>query len=361
MPGAAGGAIVFFMFLIGAVIVGLYAFAYSAHIFLSVVEGTAAGNDEIVWPSDPYVDWLWKGVYLAWLIAVLLVPLLIASHWIASGQLIYVTAGMFWLIFPVVLLSSMSASSRWFVFSISLMARLAKQFSAVVVFLLLTAPLLAVIAGAIHLWRETGRTALLVVVALALAAGILIYGRFLGRLALLLRHGDDHVEPEPPDSRNRPRVPAHVQAASYDPVRSGKKRIRQPSELPPTEPKDPEARTGYNLNLDDNGPPPPTGHPASHGWTAHESPDPYAIADGPAHIAPPRGPMPERTVKPSEYELKLARSIEDKLPETPEHPWVSGTWSFPFRRDSISIMLVLAFGYFVFGGLLTLMATFRPI
>lgn len=360
MPGAAGGAIVFFMFLIGAVIVGLYAFAYSAHIFLSVVEGTAAGNDEIAWPSDPYVDWLWKGVYLAWLIAVLLVPILIASHWIASGFLIYVVAGLFWLLFPMILLSSMSASSRWFIFSIALLPRLAGQFGAVVSFLALTAPLLALIAAATHFWRGSGRIVVLLPAVLILAAGVLIHGRFLGRLALLLRQSDDHEEPELPLPSERPRVPAHVQAASYDPLRSGKVRIRQPSELPPTDAKDPEARTGYNLNLDD-GPAPSSGRPESRGWVVRDPPDPYSIADGPAHIAPPRGPMPERMIQPSEYELKLARSIEDKMPELPAHPWLAGTWSFPFRRNNVAVMLTLAFGYFVFGFMLTMMATFRPM
>lgn len=358
MPGAAGGAILFFMFLIGAVIVGLYTFAYSAHIFLSDIEATAAGNDEIIWPDEPYFDWLWKAVYLAWFITVWLVPLLIAGHWLPSGQFVYFAVGLFWLIFPISMLSSMSASSRWFVFSAHLLPRLVRHFGSLVAFYLLTAPVLALASAIVYFWWLTGHFLLLLAAALATAIGLLIYARFLGRLALIIRHGDEGDDSEAPARAERPRVAVQVQAAAYDPVRTGKKRIRQPSELPPTDAKDPDARTGYNLNLDDDGP--STGTPPGHGWVVRDPPAPYAIADGPAHIAPPRGPMPDRVVKPSEYELKLARSVEDKLPEFPEHPWFAGTWSFPFRRANVSILLTLALGYFVFGGLLTMMASFRP-
>src|SRR5438105_3729958 len=53
-----------------------------------------------------------------------------------------VVAGLFWLFFPVSLLSSLSASSRWFVFTPTLLPRLALRPGSVVAFYLWTAPVL---------------------------------------------------------------------------------------------------------------------------------------------------------------------------------------------------------------------------
>jgi hypothetical protein len=27
---------------------------------------TATGNDEVVWPEEPYIDWMWRGAIIAW-------------------------------------------------------------------------------------------------------------------------------------------------------------------------------------------------------------------------------------------------------------------------------------------------------
>src|ERR671936_2922622 len=77
MVGNAGAALLFFMYLVGMTIIGLYVAAYAAHSFLTAVEDTAAGNDEVRWPHDPLVDWAWKLFYLVWLAAVWLVPALV--------------------------------------------------------------------------------------------------------------------------------------------------------------------------------------------------------------------------------------------------------------------------------------------
>src|SRR6478609_12118 len=103
----------FVLLMAATVIVGAYVFAYLAHIFLSLIETTATGFEEVPWPDEPYVDWLWKGVYLLWLVAVWLVPLLFVSQFlfrthtpaVAAAQLVYFTAALFWLLFPISLLS----------------------------------------------------------------------------------------------------------------------------------------------------------------------------------------------------------------------------------------------------------------
>ena len=146
MVGAAGMAILFFMYLLAATILGVLA-GFTAHSFLTVVEDTAAGNDEVRWPNDPLVDWAWKFVYLGWLMAAWLVPAMIVARLWAAGSppetAFAKTAGMvavlFWLFFPISLLSSLSASSRWFIFSPAILPRFAQRSGAAAMFYLVTA------------------------------------------------------------------------------------------------------------------------------------------------------------------------------------------------------------------------------
>src|SRR5262245_32635282 len=71
--GAAGGVMLFLMSGVGILIVGFFVFSYAAHAFLVAFEGTAAGNDEVVWPKEPMYDWLWKLLYLLGLLLLSLV------------------------------------------------------------------------------------------------------------------------------------------------------------------------------------------------------------------------------------------------------------------------------------------------
>jgi hypothetical protein len=364
--GALGQVMMFFMLMVGTIIIGAYVLAYAAHILLTVIESTATGFDEVTWPDEPYVDWLWKGVYLLWLVAVWLVPLLFVSQAlfrtqtaaVASAQFLYITAALFWLLFPISLLSSMSASSRWIVFSPAVLPRLFRRAGSLFCFYALTGPLMAGVA--VVAWWNIKSANLLIapVTAFAVAAGLLIYGRLFGRLALMVRHTADREDwaVAVPTRRARDRRPAQVRAAAHDPVRSGQ-RITQPSELPPTDARDPEARTGYDVRLDE-----PsaleTGRPPGHGWIVHDPPEPYEMADGHHSIDPPRGPMPEHITKPSEYELRLART--DKSPDLMAHPWTDRTFAFPFYSANRGPLVWLTLGFAIFGMFFTFMLSFMP-
>jgi hypothetical protein len=364
--GAAGGVMMFFLLMAGMVIVGAYVFAYAAHIFLSAIESTATGFDEVAWPDEPYVDWLWKGVYLFWLVALWLVPLLFVNQWlsrtqtaaVAAAQFVYIAAALFWLLFPISLLSSMSASSRWIFFSPALLPRLFQRSGSLIVFYALTGPVMAGVAFVVW-WSLRGGGILSVpIAAFAVSAGLLIYARLFGRLALLARHTTGRADRAAAAPTRRVRTFRRVQerAASYDPVRSGQ-RIMQPSDLPPTDAADPDARTGYGVRLDD-APPEESGRPPGHGWIVHDPPTPYDIADGPAAVAPPRPPLPDGVIKPSEYELQLAR--QDKSPDVPQHPWSDGTFAFPFYAANRGPLVWLTLGLSAFGLFFNLMLTVKP-
>ena len=85
MGGIAGGILFFFLLALFG-ITALYLLVYAAHCFLVIVEQTGAGSEEVVWPDEPMIDWLWKGCYLGWLAAVELVPTWILVRWLAPPE-----------------------------------------------------------------------------------------------------------------------------------------------------------------------------------------------------------------------------------------------------------------------------------
>src|SRR5205823_10246025 len=81
-----GSAFLFVPLLAAAAVIGGVVFAYAAHCFLTVLEQTAAGNDEVTWPDEPYVDWLWKAAYMLWLSSLWLAPVVFGARAIVSAQ-----------------------------------------------------------------------------------------------------------------------------------------------------------------------------------------------------------------------------------------------------------------------------------
>src|SRR6516162_9905967 len=112
------GFIAIFLFVsIAVLLVGIYMLIYAAHCFLSVLVGTASGGDEIGWPDDVIVDWLWKSVYLTWLFSVWAVPsfFLVVSFGpdMGPGLTAGLVVGLAWLCYPISLLSAQSSENPW--------------------------------------------------------------------------------------------------------------------------------------------------------------------------------------------------------------------------------------------------------
>jgi hypothetical protein len=180
------------------IIVVFAVWVYTSRCVVLVVEETAAGNEEIVWPDDPFLDWVWMGGYLAWLVGVWLVPAFLvarlASHGLQAGAKPWLYVGLvlgtFWLTFPVSLLSTMSAESRWAVFHAGLFRRLAANFGHVITFYLISAAIVGVCAPlVVGIGMGTDAFTLLLG-ALGLGAAVLLISRMLGRLACLARLTD---------------------------------------------------------------------------------------------------------------------------------------------------------------------------
>jgi hypothetical protein len=358
-----GNGIIFFMSMIAAIIIGLYTAAYAAHILLAVIDATAGGADEVTWPDEPVVDWLWKFAYLLWMVAIWLIPLGLVSRWLldtrpaaqAMPGILTTAAILFWLLFPISLLSSMSATSHWVIFSPAVLPRMASRAGSVVIFFLLTGPLLAVGALALFGLVFAGPPVIAPVEALVLTAVLLIYARLFGRLALQLRLAGDQDRPARPTKR-RPAVQAQAAERVARSAPQGGDVIRA-GDLPPVNAPDEEARTGYDVLLTDAGAPTPA--PAARRRPVdEEGPGQYGLADGAPDVPPPRQQLPETLLNPSEYERKLAGL--GRRGKVPDHPWTSNTWTFPLAAINRGPIVWMTLGFAVAGSMCRLMTSFTP-
>src|SRR5580704_6903005 len=89
---------------------GFLLIIFASHYFLTVLEGTAAGNEEVAFPDEPLIDWIWKGYYLTFFGIIWVAPGVILA-WLAGGAnpnlRIALAIGWVWLLFPVGMLSSL--------------------------------------------------------------------------------------------------------------------------------------------------------------------------------------------------------------------------------------------------------------
>jgi hypothetical protein len=220
MVGAAGTAIMLVCFFVAQVIIGVIVAAYASRCFLLVVEDTAAGNDEVVWPDEPFLDWFGKVFYLGSIVAVWLLPAIVIGRLAASlfpGEnpavvTAAVVAGFFWLVFPVTILSTLSSTSRWSPFRPAVVRLMARAFGSTLAFYFVSGLLLAGCTALVVVGLATW--VLLPVGAVAVGTTLLVYARLLGRLAWKLNQlvpaATAKPEPEqrPRPARRKPRVKA---------------------------------------------------------------------------------------------------------------------------------------------------------
>jgi len=173
-------------------IIGIWTGMYASGCFFAVIEETVAGNDQVSWPSGGGIgEGLGKVAYLLWLggcsgiVAVLL--WLAASGAAPEDDLWWLVSLLTWaLLFPVVLFSSMAASSRWLLLEKdTLLGFLMKPR---LVLLMLVASLVLLIPVAWVGYRALAGVNFLAAAACGpLGATVfLIYGRLLGRVGWVL-------------------------------------------------------------------------------------------------------------------------------------------------------------------------------
>ena len=182
-------AINFVVLLVAATISGAFLLVFAAHIFVTIAQQTAGGLDEIAWPKDPWYDWIGKALHLGWLVAFWLVPLglilrVIGPQTLAASAALYVgvPAALFWLLFPITLLSSFSAGSPWVLLRPEALRRMARCPSDTFGFYLATALLCPAGGAALYFTLADERFYALPV----LATVLFLYARLIGRYSRLL-------------------------------------------------------------------------------------------------------------------------------------------------------------------------------
>src|SRR5262245_19631639 len=369
MAGAVGSTILFFMFMIAQVILGALVFAYAAHSLLVVVESTAAGNDEVDWPDDPILDWVWKLFYVVWLYGIWLLPIWIVVNAIKPRMLlespgptfIAVACATFCLLFPISLLSSLSATSAWVPFHWQLFRRLMRQPRSMLTYYAVSALLLAGTGWLLSAALFSNSFFLVPVAAMVAAAVFLIEARLMGRIAWLASRtklgARKHSLPKKLRriaSKAEVKDPWNAPASGPDPAPADERPIILPGEDEPVE--------AYGLAA--AGPPPVTQ------IQAHEPPPVEAV---PLMEEPRRNrsqsqtlPGQKRPKNDDEEPVRSPPALADHLderpppPPPPRYPLLSGVYSFPWYSTTLKAWVWLSLGGFVEGSLFRLMMQFRP-
>lgn len=384
--GSAGMAILFVVSLAASIMVGVCVLAYAARCLLVVVQETGLGQDEIVWPNEPYVDWLGHAVQLLELLGIWLAPAaltarLLRNVWLpdegALRVLLLAGPGL-WLFFPIGLLSSLSAESRWVPFRWTIFLCFLRVTPSALGFYFLTA---LVLGAAVVPWYFAlfgGRGVLLPIAAIVSAVVLFIYGRLLGRLAWIIqrlpapRRAPDKakVAKHPQSSRRQKKRKPGVRAQDPWAIPEEEERAHQTSkrfpwtEKPAAKPKpgyqppSAEEIEGYGFAKEKPAAAqPPPEKPARSRFAL--SPEEYEAYDVQAAAAsqpsPPREPQADLF---SEQVRQRMAERSRNQPPPPAHPFFSGVYTFPLYSTCLPSCLVLSLAFLAEGGLLYLLMEF---
>jgi hypothetical protein len=352
MVGGFAAALFFCVLLIAEVILGLFVVCYACHSFLTVLQDTASGNDEVTWPDEPLQDWLLSGPYLLGLIAVILAPVgfvrvVLRSSGVTEGLLVPLLASgaiLLWLAFPICILSSLSGSSRLFIFRSKVVGQLLRIPGAVVILYLVSAALFVGIIALGYFTFVDGWIYLLPVTAIGLTAGLMIYARLLGRVAWLV----GELKPAKQRAWKQPEPTPAIRSEVHDPWADPTRRRKRPKRKVEKSPAVKLPVDGYDLA--DEPPATPPSEPPLDGSPA------VGMEALPVQDAPDV-PLSEGNEQPTPFtdKLEYQLAIPSQLPPRPERPVVSGVYTFPWYASSRRALVMLWIGFVLMGVLFLLM------
>lgn len=381
MAGAVGGLLIFFSSLIAVVISGLVTLSYAAHGYLAIVEDTAAGSDDVRWPDEAITEFLWKPFYLAWVWAVPVVAtwlvVMAAAPDLFHGPLgnLVTIGGSLWLLFPISMLSSLGGRSRVQVLHMGLLARLVRHAGVLMLFYLLTGPVLAVGLALAYLGLFHSGWILLPAVP-ACVALFFIHARLLGRLGWRISQGATRKK------AGKKKPPRRIKAtASNDPwaVPDGPESTEDEdmADVPAESSTqiaagDPRALPGpHALKA---GPPPMPADEEEDEWNPRKKP--YALADDATawpeseraaerDIAPDdvvaAEPAPADVVRQPEVLFPAdPRYLAPPEPPAPRFVLFTNVWNFPVLGNSLRPFVSLTLLGLLLGFFLRLMLMHRP-
>jgi hypothetical protein len=368
--------------LISAVPVA-YTVTYAMHCLLVVVQDTAAGNDEVTWPAESFQDSLGGALHLVavvliWLalfgvLARALKDVLLPDNF-ALRFLLLAIPGL-WLFLPVALLSSLSASSRWFVFRPVVVWNLLRLAPSTFIVYILSALLAGLLTALAYVTVFRGWLVAAPVAAAATATALLIYGRLLGRLGWTMGRLYVAKEKRIKKARSQARAALPREAAvepsaplgpeevdsEWETTPYGQKRRRVKgygmtrdalAESSPSEKSDSESEVtsygqkrrrtkSYGITKE---PAPSSDAAPEEGVTSLNLPPPASITDRP------------RASEPTDFE-RIIRANRRRLVES-KRSFLGGVFSFPWYRQSRAPWLLLSLGFLMVYGLAYVMISF---
>lgn len=380
--GAAGPAILFVILLAASVMAGIATLCFASRCVLVIVQETGLGQDEVMWPSEPYVDWLGHAVQCLELVGIWLAPAALTARllrhmWLpedAALRVLLLAGPGLWLFFPIGLLSSLSAESRWVPFRWAIFVRFVRVTPAAMIFYFLTALLLAVGVVPWYYALFGGKGFLLPVAAAISAVVLFLYSRLLGRLAWIIQR-----------LPSTERKPAKAKPAKRPPAvkpRGGKKRKPKADVQDPWAVPEEEVGHQERKRFPRRKEPPKKDKPGYHVPSAEEIEGYGIAADNPVEREPPPE-KPRRALEeeepidiqytpqppmqpPSELQTELfAEQVRQRLaertrvqPVPPAHPFLSGVYTFPLYGACLPNTLALFLAFLVLGGLVQQMMQF---
>jgi hypothetical protein len=379
-----GPAIMTVVFLVGSIIVGGYVLAYTANCLLTVVDQTAAGADEVIWPDEPTVDWLTRSVYLGILLAIWLAPAGILSRVLRDDlfpgepglRLLVLAIPGLWLLFPIGLLSSRSAVSRITVFRPEIVSAMARVGLGTLGFYLLTGILAAVVMPVVYLGLfSKGAKPLLLLAGPLVAAGLLIYARLIGRLGLLIRRLN------PPNEKPGDRPRKKKKAPREEP------REEEPEMLEVADRSDEDdewSGGSYAMSREAAARTPKYVPPSEDDFNEMGPKIPQAVPDPEPVVAPrqfddedeewsggsygmreePKAPTSEQIQTSAEPRKPAPKPKRPRkappAPVGPRYPLLQGVFTFPWYGHSFGAWLWLAIGLTILGVLVGACIAFYP-
>jgi DNA-directed RNA polymerase subunit RPC12/RpoP len=164
----------------------IWTFSYAAHCMVAILEDTSAGADEILsWPESDWRDWMWRFLQMLYLASVAIAVGFgisqLAGLWLEQTGVIW--AGGVFVIFPILLLSSVDAGSPFIPLSKRVRRSLFRCTGGWLTMYLLSGLMWAAAIGICYALWELQPFLLPIVGGPVLAAVLLVYARLLGRLA----------------------------------------------------------------------------------------------------------------------------------------------------------------------------------
>jgi hypothetical protein len=313
----------------GLGIAGAYTLASLSHAFTAIADSTAGGRDDVGWSSEPMIDRLTKAVWFSWAGLVAAAPSFIISRAVGGATVAFLA--LFAALFPIVVISLQTGHSPASVLHPEAIRRMVRKPLQLAGFAIASALAVGLVGLGIR-FGLGGRAFQTPFGAFAAAVGLMIWARLIGRLGHVISRVAIRARgPRPTHRDERPR-----------PVRPIVRDVA---------PSASQSTDAYGLRpFHDPEPPQPDPRPSlKRIWVEEGADDPYRFADGDSPTLPPQA-IPAEMIQPSEYELALA--IRNRPVRPPDHPWVTGTFTFPFRPANWSVLLVLTLGLTACGLLL---------